>query len=112
VFLFKANKNMENVKLLEAIRAIVREEVNAALGSTPDDKYLTVDQAATYTNYSKESLYTYVSRGVIEAVNKGNKLLFRKTDLDAWLNRKKSVVYTAKQLRHEQTQARRNPKSL
>lgn len=86
---------MENVKLLEAIRAIVREEVSAALGSTPNEKYLTVDQAATYTNYSKESLYTYAHKRIIESINKGNKLLFRKSDLDAWLNKKKAVVYTA-----------------
>lgn len=93
---------MENEKLMQAIRAIVREEIRSAMAQTSDE-YMTVIQAAEYTNYAVDTLYTYAHKRIIESINKGNKLLFRKSDLDAWLNRKKSVVYTAKQLRHGQS---------
>jgi excisionase family DNA binding protein len=95
-FLFKAKKNMENEKLIEAIRAIVREEIRAAMGVGTGEGYMTAQEASEYTKYSVETLYTYACKGAIESLNKGNKLLFRKSDLDAWLNKKKpSVIHIA-----------------
>lgn len=85
---------MENEKLIQAIRAIVREEIRSAMAPA-NEEYMSVKQAAEYTNYAVDTLYTYAHKRVLESINKGNKLLFRKSDLDAWLNKKKSVVHVA-----------------
>lgn len=77
--------------LMEAIRAIVREEIRSAVGGS-NEEYMTVQEASAYTKYSVDTLYTYASKRIIESLNKGNKLLFRKSDLDAWLNKKKASV--------------------
>jgi excisionase family DNA binding protein len=48
-------------------------------------KYLTVSEAARYLNLAKQTVYGFTSRRTIPFIKRAKRLLFTKSDLDAWL---------------------------
>lgn len=51
----------------------------------PVSRYLTIEQACTYLNVAKPTLYGYVSNRFIPFIKKGKKLYFERKELDSWL---------------------------
>ena len=57
-------------------------------------KYLTVSEAARYLNLAKQTVYGFTSSRTIPFIKRAKRLLFTKSDLDAWLSqgRKQSLI--------------------
>ena len=51
-----------------------------------EKELLTIDEAAEFTRLAKQTLYDYTHRRKVPFLKAGKRLLFRKTELDAWLN--------------------------
>ncbi len=51
-----------------------------------------IRQAADYLGISGDTLYRYASEGFIPAFKLGNRWRFKKTLLDAWMDRKSGVT--------------------
>lgn len=52
------------------------------------DPILTIDEAVSYLKLSKSTLYGYTSKGIMPHFKQGKRVLFRKSQLDQWLNEK------------------------
>lgn len=52
-------------------------------------RWLTIDQAATYTGYAVKTLYNLVSDREIPHVKKRGRLRFDRLELDDWMERDK-----------------------
>jgi excisionase family DNA binding protein len=81
----------------EELQALIREsfsalregeEVVPTVITIDPQPLLTVDEAVHYLRISKNTLYGYTSKGRIPHIKQGKRLLFRKSQLDAWLNAK------------------------
>ena len=75
------------------LRQIIREEVRAVLNNednqvagTDQEGFINLDQAAEFLKVAKQTLYTKTSAGTIPFTKKGKRLLFKKSELAAWLN--------------------------
>jgi excisionase family DNA binding protein len=88
----------------EELRQIITDSVRIALknhDSSPEQdakaqggtKYLTVAEAARYLNLAKQTVYGFTSNRTIPFIKRAKRLLFTKSDLDAWLaqGRKQSI---------------------
>lgn len=86
----------------ESVRKVFLEERGQNL-SQPADEIFTIVQAAGYLKIAKQTLYGYTSKNLIPFIKVGKKLLFRKSDLDLWLNegKKKSISELEKELEEE-----------
>ena len=51
-----------------------------------------IRQAAGYLGISSDSLYKYASEGFIPAFKRGNRWRFKKSLIDAWMDRQSSVA--------------------
>lgn len=49
------------------------------------DRLFTVDEAAAYLRFARQTLYNMVNRDEIPFLKAGRNLRFRKSDLDKWL---------------------------
>jgi excisionase family DNA binding protein len=49
---------------------------------------MNIRQASQYLGVSRDTLYRYISEGLIPAFKLGNRWKFRKTILDRWMERK------------------------
>lgn len=58
------------------------------------EEVLNTDQAAAYLHIAKQTLYTLTSKRKIPFYKNGKKILFRRGDLDDWLNRGKQNEMT------------------
>jgi len=47
--------------------------------------FMSIEEAAKYTQIPKASLYTYCSRGSIEFYKRGRRTFFKKAELDQWI---------------------------
>jgi excisionase family DNA binding protein len=81
----------------EELQALIREsfsalregeEVVPTVITIDPQPLLTVDEAVHYLRISKNTIYGYTSKGRIPHIKQGKRLLFRKSQLDAWLNAK------------------------
>lgn len=63
------------------------------------EEVLNADQAAAYLHIAKQTLYTLTSKRKVPFYKNGKKILFRRGDLDDWLNRGKhmEVVHIRKE---------------
>lgn len=86
----------------EELQQLVTEAVQQALQSSSlinptssanERKYLTVSEAAEYLNLAKQTVYGFTSSREIPFIKRAKRLLFTKSDLDAWLaeGKKRSV---------------------
>lgn len=57
---------------------------------------MNIRQASQYLGVSRDTLYRYISEGVIPAFKLGNRWKFRKTILDRWMERKMSQAKSGK----------------
>ena len=63
--------------------------MSTSLDNTPPGAVLTIDGAAAYLSISKATLYTWRTRRAgygPRAIKAGGRLLYRRADLDAWLD--------------------------
>lgn len=60
-------------------------ESETATSKHGNNKYLTVSEAARYLNLAKQTLYGFTSSRTIPFIKRAKRLLFTKSDLDAWL---------------------------
>ncbi len=61
--------------------------------NSEDNGLITIDQAASYLNLSRATLYGYVSRSEIPHMKRSKRLYFTKSDLTNWIkaSRKRTV---------------------
>ena len=71
----------------EVIEAIAERaaELLAARASAEPAPWMSVDEACEYLGIPKQSLYKLTSAKAIPHAKPGNRLLFKREDLDAWL---------------------------
>lgn len=75
--------------LVEAVRAVVREEVDRLMAHyrqrEREPKWLTLDEAAEYARCSKRAITRRLDRGLIEQGYVGTRRLVRRESLDAYV---------------------------
>jgi excisionase family DNA binding protein len=49
------------------------------------DRYMSIEQASTYTTFSQQSLYRRIHENTIPHIKVGRRVLFDKLALDEWL---------------------------
>ena len=72
-------------ELVDALGDRVAERVLERI-TDRSSPWLNVDEAANYTGLSKDSLYKLTSAKAIPHSKPGKRLLFKREDLDAWLD--------------------------
>ncbi|MFH2143309.1 MAG: helix-turn-helix domain-containing protein [Bacteroidota bacterium] len=76
---------------VQEVRNMLREEVKKALNETPQlqgnqlPEYLSIQELSEMINLAVPSIYGMVHRKQIPYVKRGKKLIFEKTQIDAWL---------------------------
>lgn len=56
-------------------------------------KLLNLDDVALYLNCSKSTMYRYVREGRISYIRRGRRLLFRETDIEAFLDNHRISIH-------------------
>ena len=56
-----------------------------------DEAFLTTDEVLEYLQVNRRTVYRLIKAGKIPAVRVGRQWRFRKTDIDAWLERERSL---------------------
>lgn len=76
------------------LQTLIQNAVNVAvqqislpqkIDPLPMSSFMTMEQACTYLNIAKPTLYGYVCNRSIPYIKKGKKLYFEKKELDTWL---------------------------
>jgi excisionase family DNA binding protein len=49
------------------------------------DRIISIEEACTFLNLAKQTLYGFTSKNEIPFIKRGKKLYFRKSDLEKWL---------------------------
>ena len=75
---------------LDALVDAVADRIIARMNVTTDKRLFTVAEAATYIGRSQKAVRTMVERGVLPAVRDGRRLHFDRSDLDQWIQFRKS----------------------
>ena len=68
------------------IMEMLKDIKGLILGKEKIDKWLDISEASKYTSLSKATLRRNVASGKLKASNKLGKTLFKKSELEAWLN--------------------------
>jgi len=71
-------------------------EGGVAFSMSESREVMNIRQAAQYLGVSRDTLYRYISEGLIPAFKLGNRWKFRKTILDRWMERKMSQAKSGK----------------
>ena len=61
------------------------DEIMKALKGKNSDEWLTMNQVAAYTKLSEPTLHRYIQRGLIKVSKQTGRLLFKKSNVDAFL---------------------------
>jgi excisionase family DNA binding protein len=81
--------------LLTAVSEIQHTLQRANLRPNSEDNGLmTIDQAASYLNLSRATLYGYVSRSEIPHMKRSKRLYFTKSDLTSWIKASRKRTLT------------------
>jgi excisionase family DNA binding protein len=82
----------------EEFRALIRNELQTVLNNVHgmprvevDEGYLTVKQAAEFLKIVTGSLYNLISKNKVPFHKSGKKVLFKKSELTAWLAKGPSI---------------------
>jgi excisionase family DNA binding protein len=72
----------------DALEVIARRvaELLSERQAPPAPTWLTIDEAAEHTRIPKGKLYKLTAAGAVPHSKPGNRLLFNRADLDAWLD--------------------------
>ena len=73
---------MTEYRIIEMLKDIK----NLITNKSKDDKWLDINQASNYTNLSKSTIRRYVKMNKLKASNKLGKTLFRKSELENFLD--------------------------
>ncbi len=73
---------------LDRIEYILGQISNSKESSSDPDELLTLEEAAAFIKTPKKTIYQYTSQRVIPYIKSGRRLLFRKADLNNWLDAK------------------------
>lgn len=93
------------------LRTLITDAVNVAvqqisipqkIDPLPLSSFMTMEQACTYLNVAKPTMYGYVCNRIIPFIKKGKKLYFEQKELDAWLlegrkSTRKQLIHNLKQ---------------
>ena len=60
-------------------------EIKSLITGKQNDKWLSINEVANYSNLSKSTLRRCVKKGQLKASDKTGKLLFKRSDVDKWL---------------------------
>ncbi|MCA6392808.1 MAG: helix-turn-helix domain-containing protein [Cytophagales bacterium] len=66
----------------DEVRKVIRQRAEAAL---VDDRVMGAEEAAQYLNISRTTLWRKCSELAVPHSKNGSKLMFRKSELDAWV---------------------------
>lgn len=72
-------------ELLEAVRAIVRSEIQALPKPEKIKLYLSLDELCDLTGLSKSTAYQYTHTKQIPFIKRGGKLMFKREEIIEWL---------------------------
>ena len=61
-------------------------EILKAINRDRPDEWFNISQAAQYAKLSEQTIRRYVRSGSLKASKKTGRLLFKKSNLDRWLN--------------------------
>lgn len=61
-------------------------EIKLAITKNDNDRWLTIAEVIQYTSVSDSTIRRAVKRGVLKASQSIGKLLFKKSNVDRWLN--------------------------
>jgi excisionase family DNA binding protein len=79
-------------RVVDLVRQVVREELDARLAGTEDDPLLGAEQTAEHLHVSTQRVYDLVTQRKLERVGpKGTRLLIRRSELDRFVARRKAV---------------------
>jgi len=78
---------MENEESTYRTNAVLNEILDIVKKASPDE-WLTIRQAVNYTKLSQPTIRRYVRKGKLKASKNTGRLLFKKSDLDQWLESK------------------------
>ena len=73
---------MTELRIIEMLKDI-KDSIN---NKPKEDKWLDINQASNYTNLSKSTIRRYVKMNKLKASNKLGKTLFRKSELEKFLD--------------------------
>ena len=62
------------------------DEIKSILTGKMDDKWLTIKDVTQYSNLSESTIRRASKRGVLNASQSTGRLLFKKSNVDRWLN--------------------------
>ena len=62
------------------------DEIKSILAGKMDDKWMTIRDVTKYTNLSESTIRRASKRGVLNASQSTGRLLFKKSNVDRWLN--------------------------
>ena len=60
--------------------------IQKTLKSSSEDKYLTLKDVVRVSKYSSSTVHRSIKRGELKVCGRPGKLLFRRDDVDRWLN--------------------------
>jgi excisionase family DNA binding protein len=89
------------------LESLIQACVNKAFSSfgtnnsnAEEDKILSIQEATTFLNLARQTLYGFTSKREIPFIKKGKKLYFRKSELNTWLleGKKKSKSEISKEI--------------
>lgn len=78
------NENEFRQLLISCMKEVVGQDKTPTTDLT-QNSLLTIEQAASYLNLAKQTLYGYTSQRLIPFLKRGKKLYFEPEALDAWL---------------------------
>ena len=61
------------------------DEIKSILTGKTNDKWLKIDEVCTYSSISDSTIRRAVKRGTLKASNQTGRLLFKRTNVDNWL---------------------------
>lgn len=76
---------IEPSELLGQFRDIVRQELKSQIPAQKEREYMNLDECVDFTRQSKRFIYNAASEGRIPYVKRGNRLLFERAKIIAWL---------------------------
>jgi excisionase family DNA binding protein len=71
---------------IEAIERRIEQRLREQLEIQPSSAWMSVDKAAAHLDWPKKRLYNLVAAKEIPHRKHGNRLLFRRDELDQWLD--------------------------
>jgi len=72
-------------ELLEAVRNIVRSEVQALPQPEKIKPYLNIDEVCELLDLAKQTIYTMTHKKQIPFIRRGGKLLFSREEIKKWV---------------------------